>query len=166
MKLEAIVDGETKQILLEEREGLYAIALGDHDVTTINARRVEEDVWSLIIDGRSYEATVQPIHNKLRITVGGVSWDIDVYNPLRRYTQTAETHVAEGGQVISSPMPGRVVRVEVAVGDKVEAGQGVVIVEAMKMENELRAAGPGIVKEIEVEAGQAVEDGQPLVIIE
>jgi biotin carboxyl carrier protein len=67
---------------------------------------------------------------------------------------------------VRTPMPGRVVRVLVAVGDRVAAGQGVVIVEAMKMENELRSASAGVVKEVNVGQGAAVEAGTVLVVIE
>lgn len=166
MKLEATVDGKTETIQLEESNGLHVVTIGESKAVHVDARRVETDVWSLILDGQSYEATIQQIRDKLRITIRSVTWEIDVYDPLRRHTQTAKAVTHEGGQVISSPMPGRVVKVKVAVGDKVEAGQGVVIVEAMKMENELTALSAGIVKEVEATAGQAVEDGQPLVFIE
>jgi len=166
VKLAANIDGITETIVLEETDRSHSIAIGDSPPILVDVLRVEADVWSLIIDGQSYEATVQPIRDKLRITIRGATWEIDIYDPLHRYTQVADTTAAEGGQVISSPMPGRVVKIEVAVGDKVEPGQGIVIVEAMKMENELTALSAGIVKEIKVEAGQAVEDGQALVIIE
>jgi biotin carboxyl carrier protein len=63
-------------------------------------------------------------------------------------------------------MPGLIVRVSVSVGDKVEAGQGIVVMEAMKMENELRATAAGVVKSIEVTAGTAVEKGALLVALE
>jgi pyruvate carboxylase subunit B len=63
-------------------------------------------------------------------------------------------------------MPGLVVRIEVALGQRVEAGAGLVVVEAMKMENELRASHPGVVERVHVQVGQAVEKGTPLVTLE
>lgn len=72
----------------------------------------------------------------------------------------------DGKVVITAPMPGKVVSVLARVGDKVETGTGVVIVEAMKMQNELKSSKPGIVKAVEVEAGQTVVSGQTLVVIE
>ena len=165
-KLAAQVGGTTRNVELEQNEtGSVTVQLDDKTVQ-LDARRVEPDVWSLIIDGESYEATVQPLKDKLRVTLRGASWEIDVYDPRRQRSAASSSAAVEGTQVISSPMPGRVVCIEVAVGDKVEAGQGIVIVEAMKMENELTAEGPGTVKEIQCEAGQAVEDGQTLVVIE
>jgi pyruvate carboxylase subunit B len=76
---------------------------------------------------------------------------------------TAVSAKASGPAPVVAPMPGLIVRVNVAVGDQVQAGQGVVVMEAMKMENELRAAASGIVKSINVEPGKAVEKGTVLV---
>ena len=164
--LEAQVHGETYPVELEKQDsGLLSVQLGDKTIE-IDSRRVESDVWSLIIGGESYEATVQSVKGKFRVTLRGATWDIDVYDPRRKRASAGQDAAVEGTQVISSPMPGRVVKIEVAVGDKVEAGQGIVIVEAMKMENEIEAEGPGIVKEIKCEEGLAVEDGQALVVIE
>jgi biotin carboxyl carrier protein len=85
----------------------------------------------------------------------------------RRRSRTADTtfHV-DGVHSITAPMPGRVVRVFVAPGDEVAAGQGLVVVEAMKMENELRASKAGKVKEVNVSAGTSVEAGKVLIVIE
>lgn len=166
-KLEAIIGDQKHIIELKETEnGRALIGLGDNHTVDVDVRQVESDVWSLIIDGESYEATVQPLTDKLRITIRGATWDIDIYDPrVRGVTKTTRATV-EGAQTISSPMPGRVVTINVAVGDKIEAGQGVIIVEAMKMENELQAEGAGVVTEIKVKPGQAVEDGQALVVIQ
>lgn len=71
-----------------------------------------------------------------------------------------------GPAPIIAPMPGLIVRVNVSVGDRVEAGQGIVVMEAMKMENELRATAPGTVRSVEVSAGTAVEKGALLVALE
>jgi pyruvate carboxylase subunit B len=70
-----------------------------------------------------------------------------------------------GGGTVVAPMPGMVVRVEVAPGQRVEAGTGLVVVEAMKMENELRAGRAGVVEAVHVAVGQAVEKGAPLVTV-
>jgi biotin carboxyl carrier protein len=76
------------------------------------------------------------------------------------------THHADGEQRIVAPMPGRIVRVLVKVGDTVELRQPVVVIEAMKMENELRAPKAGTIKEVAVEPGAPVEAGRLLVVIE
>ncbi len=79
---------------------------------------------------------------------------------------TAAAAAPSGPAPVRAPMPGLIVRVNVQVGDMVEAGQGVVVMEAMKMENELRATAPGRVKSIEVAPGAAVEKGSLLVALE
>ncbi len=79
---------------------------------------------------------------------------------------SAATAGPAGPAPIVAPMPGLIVRVSVSVGDRVEAGQGVVVIEAMKMENELRATAAGVVKSVEVGAGMAVEKGALLVALE
>ena len=78
-------------------------------------------------------------------------------------TMTGNGTVLVGPRPVTAPMPGMVVRVEVTEGDTVSAGQGVVIVEAMKMENELRAEGPAVVGRVHVRDGEAVKKGQLLV---
>ncbi len=78
---------------------------------------------------------------------------------------TGQGRKAAVGGVVKAPMPGLVVRVEVSEGQAVEVGEGLVVVEAMKMENELRASSRGVVEQIHVSAGQRVEKGAPLVTI-
>ena len=79
---------------------------------------------------------------------------------------TAVSSKATGPAPVVAPMPGLIVRVNVAVGDSVQAGQGIVVMEAMKMENELRSSGPGTVKAVNVQPGKAVEKGTVLVELE
>jgi len=96
---------------------------------------------------------------------GGVSWVADVVDQqthaLRALKQARHSKDAPG--LVRAPMPGLVLRVEVEAGQEVAAGGGLVVLEAMKMENEIRSPGPGRVKVILVEPGQAVEKGAPLV---
>jgi len=167
MKLEVLVNKENRSIELTDQEGNAVLTcLDDGRTVPVDVRRVEPDVWSLLINGESYECTIQPIKDLLRVTVRGATWDIQVYDPRRMRAGGGLAGAVEGEQVIVSPMPGRIVRVEVAVGDEVEAGQGLIVVEAMKMENELTAASAGTVKEIKVEAGQTVESDQALLTLE
>jgi biotin carboxyl carrier protein len=92
---------------------------------------------------------------------------VDVAVDARRYRRGGSGAVAAAGEVrVVAPMPGRIVRVLVKPGDQVEARQGLVVVEAMKMENEIAAAKAGVVKEVAVSAGQSVESGRLLVVIE
>jgi biotin carboxyl carrier protein len=126
-------------------------------------------VRSLIADGRSYALAAQAHERRGRwtLTLNGRKLTVDAVDErtraIREMTGGGED---EADRTIRAPMPGLVVKVEVEVGQQVKAGQGVVIVEAMKMENELKAPADGVVARIEVQPGQTVEKGATLVILE
>ncbi len=121
---------------------------------------------SLILDGESYRVLAQ--------RNGGGLWDLHLRGHRYRAEavdertrvireMTGATAAPDGPRPVRAPMPGLVVKVQVEEGDRVEAGRGLVIVEAMKMENELKAEAAGVVARIHVEPGQAVEKDQILV---
>jgi biotin carboxyl carrier protein len=126
-------------------------------------------VRSLIANGRSYTIAAQPHERRGRWTLAlnGRKLTLDAVDErtraIRAMTGAGED---EAEKTIVAPMPGLVVKVEVEPGQAVKAGQGVVIVEAMKMENELKAPADGLVARIEVQAGQTVEKGATLVVLE
>ena len=117
--------------------------------------------YSLLINGRSYELFVRSDKKGFLVEVDGHL--IPVRPDAGPVVKEAE---GSGPAVIESPMPGRVIGIKVAVGDTVKAGQGVVVVEAMKMENELQAPKAGKVTKVSVTVGQTVEAGQELVVID
>jgi biotin carboxyl carrier protein len=98
----------------------------------------------------------------------GETWQAAVMDERTRHIRslTGAGEAKKGGGVLKAPMPGLVVRVDVEPGDALEPGRGIVVLEAMKMQNELRAAGPVVVKAVLVRAGQPVEKGQVLVEFE
>lgn len=118
--------------------------------------------YSLLIDGRSYEVLVRSDKKGYWVEVDGH------LIPVRSEQGGGEPKDKEetGPAVIESPMPGRVIGIKVAEGARIETGQGVIVVEAMKMENELVSPQAGIVKKIAVQLGQTVEAGQELMRIE
>jgi pyruvate carboxylase subunit B len=123
----------------------------------------------LLAGGRSYPFTVQAGDRKGRwiLGTGAERFTADAVDErtraIREMTGTADD-VAD--KTIVAPMPGLVVKIEVAVGDTVRAGQGVVVVEAMKMENELKAPADGVVASIAVQPGQTVDKGATLIVLE
>ena len=121
---------------------------------------------SLLLDGRPHRVVAEAHGGgRWRIQLGARSLEAEVVDERTRAIRemTGRGSAARGPAPIKAPMPGMVVRVEVAEGDHVAAGQGVVIVEAMKMENELVAEGAGIVERVHVSRGDAVEKDQLLV---
>ena len=122
---------------------------------------VEPGVYSVLLDGRSYEVRV----DGSEITLAGQRLHIEIADP-RRWNPAAATLRAEGRESIKAPMPGKIVRVLVAPGDQVAVGQGIVVIEAMKMQNELKAPRAGRVASVSVKEGDAVTAGTVLAVIE
>ena len=124
----------------------------------------EPGIYSIVIDGRSYEAFVEDTPTGIAVSVDGHHFEIDVRDP-REWSRKAAGHGGEGVQTISSPMPGKIVRVLVAPGDAVEAGQGIVVVEAMKMQNEMKANRAGTVRTLPAKEGATVSAGEVLATV-
>src|SRR5574337_438454 len=130
---------------------------------------VDGSLLSLLVMGGSYEVdVVEEAEGVLTVWVKGETYRIEYQEEGRRPRRSAGTtsHAAGGRQAITAPMPGKVVAVLVSPGQEVTAGQGIIVIEAMKMENELKAFGSGIIKEIKVEEGSGVSGGEVLVVIE
>ena len=125
-------------------------------------------VRHLLVDGRSRTLVAASVEAGIwELQVEGARHRVEVVDERTRAIRamTGQTAAATGPKPIKAPMPGLITRVEVAAGDTVRAGQGVVVIEAMKMENELRADADGIVEQVMVAPGQAVEKGAVLVKI-
>jgi len=174
--LELLLNNQTYKLEIRERQSTPGSALvvrvGDKDYV-VDYRSLDPSFYSLIIDGRSYQAIVSQISGSSRessvfeVNLEGKSYRIQVLDEATRRLRGSRRGLAAlGQQVIVAPMPGKVLKLLVRTGDAVEPGQGIVVVEAMKMENELRASAPGTVKEIKVSEGLAVNAGDPLVVLE
>jgi biotin carboxyl carrier protein len=147
-------------------EGRYALTLNGerHEV---DAKTLEHGAVTMLVDGSSYNVELEPHGDEVAVLVKGQVTRIDVTDERRRrMRQAAGGFTAEGKQTISAPMPGKVVKVLVSLGDEVKEGQGLVVVEAMKMENELKSPKAGKVVELPAKEGTAVENGAKLVVVE
>jgi biotin carboxyl carrier protein len=165
VKFEAELDGEVIPIEITGAGGRYRVALGD-EILLVDARPTGGGGWSVLLDQASTVADVTEENGSFVVHVEGEAYAIRVEEETRYIIRTRGGAAASGGQVLKAPMPGRVVLVGVAVGQAVKPGDGLVILEAMKMENEFKASVTGTVKEIRVEVGQAVNPGDVLVVIE
>jgi len=152
--LEWSLEGETCRFRVESQEE-----------RTASVVKVEPGVYSLLLDGRSYSAHVEPRGDGWMVTVGGRRLAVEVIDP-RRWSRREHARHGDGRQDVTAVMPGKVVRVLVSEGDAVVAGQGVVVVEAMKMQNEIKSARPGRVIAVAASVGAAVNPGDVLVTIE
>lgn len=126
---------------------------------------VEPGVYSILLNGRSYEAKIEPGADRLFVAVGGRRFAVQVRDP-RAWDPGLKSRCSEGRESISTPMPGKVVRVLVSEGDSVQAGQGIIVVEAMKMQNEMKAPKAGRVVSVDVRPGDTVAAGQVLASVE
>jgi biotin carboxyl carrier protein len=123
-------------------------------------------VYSLIIDNQSYEVIVEERDGKYQVLIQGTLYEVIVEDERARRLAAAGGGLRAGGDnAIRSPMPGLIVDVVVSEGDAVAAGQTVVILESMKMQNELKAAADGVVAKVSVKAGENVEQNKELVVI-
>ena len=144
-----------------EGERATAADLSDIEGTPVRMVRIGSEVFRVVVEKREGRG-------RYFLWIDGYRYEAEALDERRRALRDLSSANAgpTGPSPIVAPMPGLIVRVNVVAGDAVEAGQGVVVMEAMKMENELRATGPGRVRSVEVAAGIAVEKGTLLVALE
>jgi biotin carboxyl carrier protein len=184
MNVDVTVNGRPWTVGVEpaEREGTFTVTVGGK-IRLIDASWIDAETLSLIdghsaheirmhlrgdtglvgveLGGRVYEAAVSDA--RLRTRSAGASGELR--EPIRVSGSPGAAKSSSVSHAIRAPMPGRVVRVLVGVGDRVAARQGVVVVEAMKMENELRTPSEGTVTQVSVAAGSTVDTGTVLLVI-
>lgn len=150
----------------QDTDGLR-VRLDDREFD-VDFLQVDPGLYSLLIGGRSYEIDLLEVEEALMVLVDGQPFRVEVQEERERRLRAAagKGEVKAGKRVVTAPMPGKVVRLLVRPGDAVRPGDGIIVVEAMKMENELKAPAAGTVKEIRVEEGRAVGGGDVLVVIE
>ncbi len=167
----AIHEGEEHQLELVENgsESSHLLTL-DGQTHTIDAVFLEGGTWSLLIDGQSFEVDIDADPSRperLTVDVRGCRFPLEVLDERRQRMRSASGGFeVEGKAEVLAPMPGKVVKVLVEVGQRVAEGEGILVVEAMKMENELKAPKEGTVTELLCEAGDTVDGGQRLAVIE
>lgn len=157
-------------------EHMYEIRPGANHMVEVNGEPHRVDfqtidqgaLYSLLIDNRSWEVLVERDGDEYRVSIDGELYLVSVQDERTRKIQKALDRAAKdtGEFILKAPMPGLVRGVPAQIGQEVQKGQGLVILEAMKMENELRSPRGGVVRDIRVKPGDAVELGQALVVIQ
>lgn len=167
MKLIVLRNGEESQVEVEEHGHLYRVNLGDRTFE-VDSAATDGAVQSLLIGGEQYEVSVRRKAAGLySVRLHGSIDEVEVLDPLTYLAeQGSSSRHGSGPQQIKAYMPGRVVEILVEEGDTVEPGQGLIVLEAMKMENEIEAERTAVVARVFVTAGQAVEGGDPLFELE
>jgi biotin carboxyl carrier protein len=165
MKLEVLISGTTRIVELHRDADRWRIVV---DGAAVNADAVEiaPNFLSILLDGKSYGIHVTPQPDgTLILQTGQEEFVAEIIDP-RAWRGRRHGHVeAEGRQQITAPMPGKVIRLLVNAGDKVKAGQGILVVEAMKMQNEVRSPKTGTVERLVAQEGQPVNAGDVLCVV-
>jgi biotin carboxyl carrier protein len=158
---EVELEGNSIEVRIEDQGShqdglgrLYRISIGDAEPVEVVGEEMGNGEWSLISQGRSWEAGVSQTEQGCAVDILGIRHDLSVVDPLRKALRLAGS---EGGAVIKSQMPGRVIRLLVEEGEMVEKGSPLLVLEAMKMENEIKAPRGGEVKRIAVCEGDLIE---------
>ena len=155
-------------------DGYYTMTLDGKDYE-VDAQLMRSHIVSTLIDHRSYDVDIEKVGDpddtldgRMRARVRGRVVSLNMLDERRhKMKEAASAHLhGEGVAQIDSPMPGKVLKLLVSEGDEVTQGQGIVVVEAMKMENELKSPKDGTVTRIDCKEGQAVNAGATLIIIE
>jgi len=166
MKYEVLISGKTHIVELERRgDGWQASIAGESGVTA-DVSEIAPNIFSILLSGHSHEIYVTPTSvGQIQLQTGGQEFTAEVSDPRSWRGRRHSGAEAEGRQQIAAPMPGKVVRLLVKAGDAVEAGQGLLVVEAMKMQNEIRSPKSGKVERVLIAEGQAVNAGEVLCVV-
>lgn len=167
MKETFIVRADRKEHTVEIREvgSLYEIRI-DGVVHMVDSSRIAQDtIRSILVGGRSYEINTVFDGDRCDVYLNGEIYPVEVMDELWARASQGKKESRVEGEVITAPIPGTVVALKVAAGQAIEPGTPIIIVEAMKMQNELSARSAGVVADIKVKPGDTVTQGQTLVVI-
>jgi biotin carboxyl carrier protein len=146
---------------------LFDVTVDEGETVRVDAFKTPRTVYSVLLGSRQFEGSVDSREDgTLDVHVGTSAFDFTAVDERRELLVGSAAGMAAGRQEICAQMPGRIVKVLVSVGQQVATDAGLVIIEAMKMENELKSPIDGVVTEIEVAEGSSVETGALLVVVE
>jgi len=165
---EVTLGRETHRVRVKEIGGsVYEVAIDGGDPLRVDVAKTPRTIFSLLIGNRQWEGSVDSKDDgSFDVHVGTSAFDIHVVDERRKILSGAAAAPVGSRQELRAQMPGKIVKVLVAAGDRVERDQGLVIIEAMKMENELKAEVEGIVADVRAREGETVDSGALLLIVE
>lgn len=164
MKLDVEIDRRAHSVELVQA-GDLSRWFADGQLLDADATEVSPGVYSILLHGESFEVRVETVGMELRASVLGREYNIAIRDPREWRRNRGGATEAEGRQQVTAPMPGKVVRILVAAGDQVQAGQGLMVVEAMKMQNEIRTPKSGKIERLSVTEGQTVNAGEVVAVV-
>ena len=166
MTYDVVVDNKTHQVELTRGEKTWHCKVDGQEID-VDAELTARDVLSVLVGGKAYEVKRErSLQGELHMVIGSARYAVDVQDPRSLKTRRAIAGAEAGPQRIKAPMPGKIVRIMVAEGEEVKSGQGVIVMEAMKMQNEMKSPKDGRVQKILASEGSAVNAGDMLAVIE
>lgn len=169
MALEIRLDDRVSQVELVRKDKNFIDIRVDGKLYKLDIVMVEEGVYSILHHGKSYNVELIEAESKKKYIVNTLyrSFNLEIVDAETRYQLSRnKNQLVDDQSSISSPMPGKVVKIPVKVGDQVQAGDTVIIISAMKMESEYKTGKSGVIKEIHVSEGETVEGHKILITIE
>ena len=169
MSYEVKVNNHTKKVELIQWDGSYVNIMVDGKEYKLDFEKVGEGLFSMIHNNKSYNVELIPGENVKKYTINTYkhTYETEIIDAETKYRMAREKGGDQDAEnTIVAPIPGKVVKIPVNVGDQVEAGQTIVIFSAMKMESEFKAKKEGEVKEIRVKEGDTVEAKKVMVVME
>jgi biotin carboxyl carrier protein len=166
MTYDIIVDGKTHRVEVSRGEKLWSCKVDGQEME-VDAALTARDVLSVLLGGKAYEIKRErSLQGELHMVIGSARYAVDVQDPRSLRTRRAVAGADTGPQKIKAAMPGKIVRILVKEKDEVKSGDGVIVMEAMKMQNEMKSPKDGRVQKILTAEGSTVNAGDTLAIIE
>jgi biotin carboxyl carrier protein len=166
MTYDVIVDGKTHRLELTRGDPTWLCKVDGEEIE-VDAALTARDILSVLVGGKAYEVKRErSLQGELHLVIGSARYAVDVQDPRSLRTRRAAGGAEAGPQKLTAPMPGKIVRILVAVGDEVKAGQGIIVMEAMKMQNEMKSPKDGKVQKVLTSEGSTVNPGDTLAVIE
>lgn len=166
MKMIAVVHEKQVQVEITKNNGLYRLTCNGKSFN-VDAIRANHNTLSLLVGGKSYEVTIENQRSRYTVYFVNDTIDLELFD-IRKFKASAITkkNVRGGAHEILAPMPGKIIKVAVSQNGKVQEGDPLLIMEAMKMQNELKAPASGTVRKVYVKEGEAVSSQQVLMVLE
>jgi biotin carboxyl carrier protein len=159
------IEGKQHRVEVRRSNGGWLCRLDDKDIP-LDVVAAGDGVLSLLLEGKSYEVRRENGPTGTHVWVGGNRYPVEVRDPRSLRNRRGPGDEENGPRKLVAPMPGKIVRVSVQEKASVEAGQGIVVIEAMKMQNEIKSPKKGVVQKLYAAAGASVNAGEVLAIVE
>ena len=162
MLYDITIAGKIHRLELRRIEGAWRCRLDEQEIS-VDAEQIDPNTLSILIGGESYEVRREPGD---KVFIQGKRYEVSVDDPRAWRGRKGAGARTDGPQKLTASMPGKIVRVLAAEGEKIAAGQGIAVVEAMKMQNEIKSPKAGTLKKLLAKPGMNVNAGEVLAIVE